>query len=77
MGLALMLFHGADRRFLGMAAAGTYVIYVCLTCLFYFVGLAYDNVSQVALFVMLMGGFDAVLHVSSTPVAASGGLSEG
>jgi len=63
IGLALMLFHGADRRFLGIAAAGTYVIYVCLTCLFYFVGLAYDNVPQVALFVMLMGGFDSLLHM--------------
>jgi hypothetical protein len=64
IGLAAMLFRGADRRLLGIATAGVYVIYVCLTCLFYFVGLAYDNVAQVALFVMLMGGLDALLQVA-------------
>jgi hypothetical protein len=63
IGLAAMLWRGADRRFLGIATAGVYLIYVCLTCLFYFVGLAYDNVAQVALFVSFMGGLDSVLHV--------------
>ena len=43
-----------------MRRPGTYVIYVVLTCLFYFVGLAYDNVSEVTLFVMFIGGLDAV-----------------
>ena len=32
---------------LAIAAGGTYVIYVVLTCAFYFVGLAYENVSEV------------------------------
>ena len=35
--------------------AGTYAIYVVLTSVFYFVGLAYDNVSQVTLFILFMG----------------------
>jgi hypothetical protein len=62
LGLALMLIRGGDRRLVGVAAAGTYVIYVVLTCLFYFVGLAYDNVSEVTLFIMFMGLFDAALY---------------
>src|SRR3954466_8050780 len=44
LGLAAMIVRGGDRRFLGMAAAGAFVIYVVLTCLFYYVGLAYENV---------------------------------
>ena len=36
---------------------------VGLTSLFYFVGLAYDNVSQVALFVLLMGFLDSGAHL--------------
>ena len=62
LGLTLMLIRGGDRRVLGVAAAGTYGIYVVLTCLFYFVGLAYDNVSQVTLFILFMGLFDSVLY---------------
>jgi hypothetical protein len=62
LGLTAMLIRGGDRRLLGIAAAGTYVIYVLLTCVFYFVGLAYDNVSEVTLFVLFMGGFDSVLY---------------
>ena len=30
--------------------------------LFYFVGLAYDNVSEVALLVVFIGGLESVLH---------------
>jgi hypothetical protein len=33
-----------------------YLIYVLVTSLFYFVGLAYDNVSQVALLMLFVGG---------------------
>jgi len=62
LGLTLMLIRGGDRRLLGVAAAGTYAIYVILTCLFYFVGLAYDNVSEVTLFILFMGLFDSVLY---------------
>ena len=54
-GFAAMVIRGGDRRLLGVAAAGTYAIYVVLTCVFYFVGLAYDNVSQVTLFILFMG----------------------
>ena len=62
LGLVLMLIRGGDRRLLGVATAGTYMIYVVLTCLFYFVGLAYDNVSEVTLFILFMGLFDSVLY---------------
>jgi hypothetical protein len=37
-------------------------VYVLLTCAFYFVGLAYDNVSEVTLFILFMGLFDSVLY---------------
>lgn len=57
-GLVLMAVGGGERRWLGLAAAGTYLVYVLVTSLFYFVGLAYDNVSQVALFVLFLGGLD-------------------
>ena len=57
-----MLIRGGEKRLLGVAAAGTYVIYVVLTCVFYFVGLAYDNVPEVTLLFLLMGGLEAVLH---------------
>jgi hypothetical protein len=63
LGLALMLIRGDDRRLLGIAAAGTYIVYVLLTCAFYFVGLAYDNVSEVTLFVLFMGLFDSLPYV--------------
>ncbi len=36
-----------------------YAIYVVLTCVFYYVGLAYDNVPEVTLFVLFMGGIEA------------------
>jgi hypothetical protein len=61
-GLAALIARGGDRRLLGIAAAGTYLVYVVLTSVFYFVGLAYDNVSQVAMLVMFMGLFDAAFH---------------
>jgi hypothetical protein len=63
LGLGYLIVRGGDRRVLGIAAAGSYLIYVVLTCVFYFVGLAYDNVSQVTLFVMFMGVFDGVLYL--------------
>jgi len=62
-GFVLMVLRGGNRRTLGIAAAGTYMVYVGLTSLFYFVGLAYDNVSQVALFVLLMGFLDSGAHL--------------
>jgi len=64
LGLGYLIACGGDRRTIGIAAAGSYVIYVTLTSVFYFVGLAYDNVSQVTLFVMFMGFFDAIRQVA-------------
>jgi hypothetical protein len=63
LGLGLMIVRGGERRVLGVAASGTYAIYVVLTCLFYFVGLAYDNVPEVMLFVLLVGGIDTALDL--------------
>ena len=68
LGFVAMLLRGGDKRLLGVAAAGTYLIYVVLTCLFYFVGLAYDNVPEVALLVLFLGGIEAVLHVTRSAV---------
>jgi hypothetical protein len=64
-GLVLMVLAGGERRWLGVVAAGMYLVYVLVTCLFYVVGLAYDNVSQVALLVLFVGG------LGSAPGAAS------
>jgi hypothetical protein len=69
LGLAAMVVRGGDRRLLAVAAAGTYVIYVGLTSVFYFVGLAYDNVSEVTLFVMFMGLFDSMLYLGQRAYA--------
>ena len=63
-GLVAMICRGGEKRLLGIAAAGTYAIYVVLTCVFYFVGLAYDNVPEVTLFVLVMGGIEAALHLA-------------
>jgi hypothetical protein len=59
LGFAAMMAKGGDRRLFGIAAAGTYAIYVGLTSVFYFVGLAYDSVSQVTLLVLCIGAIDA------------------
>ncbi len=59
-GLVLMIHKGGERRLLALAAAGTYLTYVSLTSLFYFVGGAYDNVSQACLFLLLIGLLEAL-----------------
>jgi hypothetical protein len=59
-----MVWRGGEKRVVAVAAAGCYAIYVVLTCAFYFVGLAYDNVSEVTLFVLLMGGLESVLFAA-------------
>jgi hypothetical protein len=63
-GLLAMIARGEEKRLLAIASAGTYAIYVVLTCVFYYVGLAYDNVPEVALFVLFMGGIEATFHVT-------------
>ena len=55
---------------LAVAAAGTYVIYVVLTCLFYFVGLAYENVSEVTRFILFMGAIDSCLYAARRALGA-------
>jgi hypothetical protein len=62
VGLVAMVVRGGDKRLLGVAAAGMYAIYVFMTCVFYFVGLAYDNVTQVTLLILFMGGIEAALY---------------
>jgi hypothetical protein len=55
VGLVLMVLKGGEQRLLGLAAAGFYLIYVFVTCLFYFVGVAYDSVSQASLLFLVVG----------------------
>lgn len=59
IGLVLMIWRGGERRLLGWTAAGAYAVYVSVTSAFYFVGLAYDSVSQAALLVLLIGLVDS------------------
>jgi hypothetical protein len=61
LGLVAMVVRGGERRLLGVAAAGMYIIYVSLTSAFYFVGLAYANVSEATLFVLFIGLIDTVM----------------
>jgi hypothetical protein len=64
LGFVGMVVRGGDRRVLAVAAGGTHVIYVVLTCLFYFVGLAYENVSEVTRFILFLGAIDCALYVA-------------
>jgi hypothetical protein len=63
-GCVAMLLRGGERRMLAIAAAGMFTLYVVLTCVFYFVGLAYDNVSEVTRFVLFIGAIDSALFVA-------------
>ena len=58
--LAAMIAYGREMRLIGLAAGGMYVTYVLVTCLIYYVGLDYDNVSQVTMLVSVVGGFECV-----------------
>jgi hypothetical protein len=49
---------------LAVAAGGTHVIYVVLTCVFYFVGLAYESVSEVTRFILFVGALDTAWYVA-------------
>jgi hypothetical protein len=69
-GFALMVWRGAEQRLVAIAAAGMHVMYVLLTCAFYFVGLAYNNVSEVTLFVLFIGGIEALIFVARNPTRA-------
>jgi hypothetical protein len=63
IGFFAMVLRGGDRRILAVAAAGTNIIYTVLTCMFYFVGLAYDNVSEATRFVLFIGALDAAWYL--------------
>jgi len=63
LGFVAMVVRGGDRRVLAVAAGGTHVIYVVLTCVFYFVGLAYESVSEVTRFILFVGALDAAWYV--------------
>jgi hypothetical protein len=63
-GFVGMVVRGGDRRVLAVAAGGTHVIYVVLTCAFYFVGLAYENVSEVTRFILFLGAIDGAMYVA-------------
>ena len=63
-GFLAMIARGGEKRLLAIASAGVYAIYVVLTCVFYYVGLAYDNVPEVALFVLFMGGIEAAFRLA-------------
>ncbi len=69
LGLIAMILRGGDKRVLGLAAAGTHVIYVVLTCVFYFVSLAYESVSEVTLLILFVGGLEAVLYAGQRALA--------
>jgi hypothetical protein len=80
LGFVAMVPRGGDRRILAVATAGTHVIYVVLTCVFYFVGLAYENVSEVTRFILFMGAIDSLVYMAwrfldrlPEPAAASDG----
>jgi hypothetical protein len=64
LGLVAMVIRGGERRMLAIAAAGTFGIYVVLTCLFYFVGLAYESVSEATRFILFIGAIDSALYLA-------------
>ena len=64
LGFVGMVVRGGDRRVLAVAAGGTHVIYVVLTCVFYFVGLAYESVSEVTRFILFVGALDTAWYVA-------------
>lgn len=72
LGLVAMLASRGEMRLIGIMAGGMYAIYVVLTCAFYYVGLDYDNVSEVTMLVCVIGGVECVRRwmygETSTPV---------
>ena len=65
----LMVWRGGEERILVVAAASSYAIYVVLTCAFYFVGLAYDNLSEVTFSCCSWGGSRVCSFPFNTPPA--------
>jgi hypothetical protein len=63
-GFVAMILRGSEKRLLAFASAGLYAIYVVLTSAFFYVGVAYSNVSEVTLFVLFIGGIEAACHAA-------------
>jgi hypothetical protein len=63
-GLLAMFLRGGEKRVLALAAGGTHVIYVVLTSAFFYVGLAYSNVTEVTLLILFIGGIEAALYAA-------------
>jgi len=59
-GFVAMMFRGGDARMVAVAAGGMHLMYVTLTSVFFFVGLAYSGVAEVTLLVLFIGGLDTV-----------------
>lgn len=74
LGLLVMLSSGGARRAVGMFSAGMLLVYVLVTSLFYFVGLAYDNVPQVALITLILGLFDSLRQRVALRFTGTAGL---
>jgi hypothetical protein len=72
LGFFGMLWRGGEKRLLAIATAGSYSIYVVLTCVFYYVGLAYDNVPEVTLLILFLGGIEAAIFFARTAIAPTG-----
>jgi hypothetical protein len=61
-GMVAMILRRGEKRLLAVASGGLWLIYVLLTSAFFYVELDYDNVPQVALFFLFLGGIEAVGH---------------
>jgi hypothetical protein len=71
-GLLVMTLAGGPRRAVALLAFGLFFVYVLVTSLFYFVGLAYDNVPQVAFITLLVGLFDSLRQRAGALAGRSG-----
>ena len=64
-GLIAMFAVGGELRVLAGAVAGIYVIYVILTCAFFFVAPLYDNVPETTLLVCVIGGIESAIRLQA------------
>jgi hypothetical protein len=74
MSLLAMILRGGEKRLLGVAAAGVYLINVSLTCVFYIVTVAYQGAVEVALLMVFIGGLEAAFHVITRLTGTVGSL---
>ena len=74
VGFVAMMRRGGEKRLVAIAAAGSYGIYVVLTCIFYYVGLDYGGVPEVTLLILFMGGIEAALYALRRALGSFGPL---